>query len=76
MLTRFLAPGLTTTLGGLLLSRNGRRIGGRLAAPLGLSVIAYGLWRQYRAAQAEAAEVASTTYSPPPNAPPIENASA
>lgn len=66
MLTRFLAPGLATTVGGLLLSRNGRRIGGRLAAPLGLGVLAYGLYRQYRAAQTEKAGAAPTTYAPPP----------
>lgn len=55
LLNRLLAPGLATTIGGLLLSANGRRIAGRLAGPLGLGVIAYGLWRQYRDGQADAA---------------------
>lgn len=54
-------PKIATLLGGLLLSRGGRRMAGRHAGKLALATLAFQLWQQRQAAKAGAA---------PGNAPP------
>ena len=42
---------LTTLIGGLLLSRGGRRMAGRHAGKLALAALAFRLWKQRQAGQ-------------------------
>ncbi len=45
-------PKIATVLGGLLLSRGGRRVAGRHAGKLALATLAFQLWQSRRGAQA------------------------
>jgi len=45
-------PKLATLIGGLLLSRGGRRVAGRHAGKLALATLAYELWRNRQEARA------------------------
>ncbi|MDP3369431.1 MAG: cysteine protease [Brevundimonas sp.] len=44
-------PKLATLIGGLLLSKGGRRMAGRHAGKLALATLAFQLWEQRRAAK-------------------------
>ena len=44
-------PNLATLIGGLLLSRSGRRMAGRHAGKLALATLAFQLWEQRQAAK-------------------------
>lgn len=46
---------IATLIGGLLLSRGGRRLAGRHAGKLALATLAFQLWSQRRASRAAAA---------------------
>lgn len=48
-------PKLATLIGGLLLSKGGRRMAGRQAGKLALATLAFQLWEQRRAAKHPAA---------------------
>lgn len=48
-------PQLATLIGGLLLSKGGRRVAGRHAGKLALATLAFQLWQQRQAARHPAA---------------------
>lgn len=48
-------PKLATLIGGLLLSKGGRRMAGRHAGKLALATLAFQLWEQRQAAKSPAA---------------------
>jgi hypothetical protein len=48
-------PRLATLIGGLLLSKGGRRMAGRHAGKLALATLAFQLWEQRRAGEKPAA---------------------
>ena len=55
-------PKLATLIGGLLLSKGGRRMAGRHAGKLALATLAFQLWEQRRAAKHPAGPQAGKTH--------------
>lgn len=55
---------IATALGGLLLSRGGRRFAGRHAGKLALATLAYELWQSRRKATVPTTGSAAGTHSP------------
>lgn len=54
---------IATLLGGLLLSRGGRRVAGRHAGKLALATLAFQLWQQRRGGPAKARPAARSRWS-------------
>lgn len=54
---------LATLLGGLLLSKGGRRMAGRHAGKLALATLAFQLWQQRRGAPAKARPASRSRWS-------------
>ncbi|MDO9587205.1 MAG: cysteine protease [Brevundimonas sp.] len=56
-------PKLATLIGGLLLSKGGRRMAGRHAGKLALAALAFQLWEQRQAAKHPAAATGRSAHS-------------
>lgn len=58
-------PKLATLIGGLLLSKGGRRMAGRHAGKLALAALAFQLWEQRQAAKSPGQTQAQGRAAPP-----------
>jgi uncharacterized membrane protein YebE (DUF533 family) len=58
---------IATAVGGLLLSKAGRRFAGRHAGKLALATLAFELWRQHRSRATPQAAGATPNPTPPPH---------